>query len=112
MKKDALYGENEITIDLTIDEISMYGFLTIYPDFLYKNKIIEFNGDYWHCNPKQYGSNSHARNKLMVSDVWKKDHKRLQFLKSRGYDILVIWESDYRENSKMVVAKCLGFLND
>lgn len=43
-------------------------------DFYYKNKIIEFNGDYWYCNPSKYDEN-HIRHhgNISAKEIWNKD---------------------------------------
>lgn len=66
----------------------------IFVDFVYKNKIIEFQGDYWHKNTKE------------------KDILRKQFLESIGYDVLFIYENEYKENNIRELNKCKRFLDD
>lgn len=65
-----------------------------------KKLLIEFNGDYWHCNPSKYDSNFfHQVKKLHASEIWRNDEKRLETLASFGYTILVIWESQLKDES-------------
>lgn len=62
------------------------------------NVGIEYNGDFWHANPKKYKAldipNS-KRNDLTAKDIWEKDSKRIKSLREE-YDIqiIVIWESE------------------
>ena len=77
----------------------------MYPDFIMGKKIIEFNGDYWHKNPKIYSESDEG-----VKDKWEYDRNRLSELKSLGYDVLVVWEMDYRNNPNDVIANCLNHL--
>ena len=77
----------------------------IYPDFIMGKKIIEFNGDYWHKNPKIYSESDEG-----VKDTWEYDKNRLSELKSLGYDVLVVWEMDYKNNPNDVVSTCLTHL--
>lgn len=83
-------------------------------DFCYKRKIIEFNGDIYHANPKLFNENDctnpYLKN-LSAKETWKQDNHKINIAKNKGYDILVIWEKDYRENGKDVINKCLQFLN-
>ena len=82
-----------------------------YFDFTLK-KCIEFNGDYWHCNPIKYNENyNHPVMNKRASEIWEKDKLKLNWLKNRGYKVLVIWESDYRKNPEETLEKCLSFLN-
>jgi len=71
----------------------------IYADIVsFRKKIvIEFNGDYWHCNPATYKSDFfHHVKKLSASDIWAMDEKRLETITSLGYRIIVIWEREFR----------------
>lgn len=84
-------------------------------DFTYvlNKKIIEFNGDVYHGNPKLYKKDDrpHPFKDITAEELWKKDQIRINFAKSNGFDILTIWESDYKQNKNDTIALCLGFLN-
>jgi hypothetical protein len=46
-------------------------------DFEYKGKIIEYHGDYWHCNPEKYEEtfvNKHS--KYTAKEIWKRDEEK------------------------------------
>lgn len=81
-------------------------------DFVNGKKIIEFNGDYWHCNPKYYPKNYyHAYLGKTAEQIWTDNEIKINAIKNYGYDVLVIWESDYNKNKEQTVQKCLDFLN-
>lgn len=81
-------------------------------DFTYNHKIIEFNGDYWHCNPQIYNKNFiHKTMKISAYEIWKKDEMKIGIAKKHGYDVLVVWESEYLVNKDYVLEKCINFLN-
>lgn len=80
-------------------------------DFKYNNKIIEFNGDYWHCNPKTYSPEYfNSQLKMTAKEKWQIDKLKEFVAISEGYSILVIWESEYKENPNAVIEKCIQFL--
>lgn len=64
------------------------------------NLIIEYNGDYWHANPKKFKSgellNIANRGKLLVDDIWKRDLEKRKAVADRGYKFLCIWENEYK----------------
>ena len=67
------------------------------PDYVnFETKhIIEFNGDFWHCNPKLYEANFyHPGLKMTAIEKWRLDEERSNYLISLGYTVTVIWESD------------------
>lgn len=64
-------------------------------DFKYGNKIIEFDGDYWH---------DMEETKIL-------DNKKDDFLTENGYSLLRIRESVYKKNPEIVINDCINFLN-
>lgn len=76
---------------------------------------IEYNGDLWHANPNIYKFDDHPNfeNKSITSqDIWNKDKDRLEFLKSKGYKVMVVWEQDYHNNRDKVIKECVDFINN
>lgn len=67
------------------------------------NLIIEYNGDYWHCNPKKYKSNyfNHKKN-LFAKQIWEYDRNKLEIIRNNGYNLEVIWETDIKNNYKII----------
>jgi len=94
----------EFNLLLTLDEIKYIGVKNLYTDFKYFNKIIEFYGDYWHKNPLLYENNKD--NKI----IWEYDQKRLEILKNRGFEVLVIWEKNFTETPLKIIKQCIDFL--
>lgn len=76
-------------------------------DFAYKNKIIEYNGDWFHRNPLYYDPLL-KENKLILN----RDAKKLELAKSRGFEVLVVWDSEYKLNPEAVLKKCIAFLKN
>lgn len=82
-------------------------------DISYQDKIIEYNGDYWHASPKKYNASDLVKlpNKTLVAkDIWAKDEQKINFAISQGYEVLVIWESDFKQNKEKVIKECIQFL--
>lgn len=80
-------------------------------DIVINKKIIEYNGDYWHMNPSKYDSQDfNKRTNLTAKETWEKDKAKIDFAKSLGYEILTIWEYDYKQDKEAVIQKCINFL--
>jgi len=80
-------------------------------DIMANKKIIEYNGDFWHANPKMYSSDFiNPRSKIKAVDKWASDHEKIQYARTAGYEVLVIWESDFKKNEKEVLEQCIQFL--
>jgi G:T-mismatch repair DNA endonuclease (very short patch repair protein) len=62
-----------------------------------KKKIIEYFGDYWHCNPIKYNhSYYHTQLHKTAEEVWKQDNDRIQNFKNMGYDVQIVWEFEIK----------------
>lgn len=82
-------------------------------DFRYKKKIIEFNGDYWHCNPTLYESEYFNKAiQLKAKDKWKLDKWKNLLIENEGYQVLTIWESDWKKSPDKVLNECKIFLEE
>jgi hypothetical protein len=67
------------------------------------NLIIEYFGDYWHCNPKKYESDFFNKKKGKFAwELWDYDKKKLELIKSYGYNLEVVWEDDLKLNNKLI----------
>lgn len=65
------------------------------------NTIYEFYGDFWHGNPRKYTDGEYnLKNKISFSDLYKRTIDREEFLKSKGYKIISIWEDEFIKNNK------------
>ena len=81
-------------------------------DFEFNKKVIEYNGDYWHCNPQIYEKSFiHRTKKISAEEIWKEDENKIKAAKALGYEVLVIWESEYLLNKEYVIDKCINFIN-
>jgi G:T-mismatch repair DNA endonuclease (very short patch repair protein) len=67
------------------------------------NLIIEYFGDYWHCNPKKYESDFFNKKKSKFAwELWDYDKKKIDLIKSYGYNLEVVWEGDLKLNNKLI----------
>jgi hypothetical protein len=81
------------------------------PDIVIENKkiIIECFGDYWHCNPNWYSpSFFHEVIKKTAKEIQEKDAKKLEYYKTKGFDVLVIWECDWNSNKDFCKQRILN----
>lgn len=80
-------------------------------DFSYKNKIIEFNGDFWHMNPKLYESGDiNPITKKVAAAIWENDSNKIKIAKESGYEVFVVWESEYINDEDNTLNKAKLFI--
>lgn len=78
-----------------------------YPDH---NFAIEFNGDYWHMNPRFYESNHKIRNEKTAEQIWEYDKWKYDTCLSKGIYLMQIWEDDWNNNKDQIKQKILKYL--
>lgn len=79
----------------------IYKFDAYIPD---TKTIYEFYGDFWHGNPRKYKDGEYnLKNNIKFSELYKKTIEREEFLKSKGYNIISIWEDEFIKNNKQIV---------
>lgn len=86
------------------DRPYMYDLVITHP----KKKVVEFNGDFWHANPASYEATEivkHRGGGKLAKDIWEQDAKKLAAIKNRGFDVLIIWESDYMKKPELVTGE-------
>jgi len=61
------------------------------------NTIYEFHGDIWHGNPKIYDKDClNPFNNKRFGDLYEETLEKEKFIKDKGYNLITIWEYDYR----------------
>lgn len=82
---------------------------------LLNKKIIEYNGDNYHANPDTFiitDTPNPFRKNVTSEDIWKKDDVKLKLANKHKFDVLVIWDSEYKKDKEKVIEKCLKFLKN
>ena len=67
------------------------------------NTIYEFHGDFWHGNPNIYKDDDiNTITKCTYKELYEKTLKKEGILKKLGYNLVVIWENDWKKINKCV----------
>lgn len=72
--------------------------------------VIEYFGDYWHCNPEKYERDFYnKRLHTTALERWNKDKAKKEYIESLGFKYHVIWEHDWKNNKEIIKEniKCL-----
>ncbi len=84
-----------------------------YPDVIIDDKVIvEFFGDYYHANPEMYDGSDVVHHRLTAEDIWQNDRKRVETFNEHGYDVVIVWESDYKRDKETVYQTILEKMNE
>ena len=68
--------------------------------------IIEFNGDVFHGNPQLFNESDCPNpydKTLTAKQMWLNDKEKKDLAESKGFDVMVIWERDYRNDPETTV---------
>jgi len=105
-------GQREVLTELINENIlgfELDGILSnMKVDVLNINKkiAIEYNGDYYHCNPRTWKPNDYNKSiKMFAEKKWELDRSRRFQLMRMGYCVVVIWESDWKKDKKKYINK-------
>lgn len=67
---------------------------------------IEFNGDVFHANPNFFTESDNPNpfdTKLTAKEIWDYDKRKLDLLIKNNYNIIIIWEHDYKNDKTKVI---------
>lgn len=63
--------------------------------------VYEFHGDFWHGNPIRFNPlDINPINKKLFGELYEETLTREQKLKNTGYNLISIWESEWKEQKK------------
>jgi len=74
----------------------------------YLKICIEFNGDYWHCRPKDWFScrkEIHPYFNKTPEEIWRHDIKKRKIMKKLGYRYIIIWWSDWKNGLHNILSE-------
>ena len=75
-----------------------------YPDVkIDKDILVEFYGNYWHANPKMFKPEDVVHHNLTAKQIWEKDRERIEILKTNGFKVFIVWQSEYQRNKEKVI---------
>lgn len=58
--------------------------------------LIEFNGTYWHLDPREYEYDYYDKyRKAFAYQIWKRDMEKTKEAERRGYKVVSIWQIDW-----------------
>jgi hypothetical protein len=67
---------------------------------------IEFNGDLFHANPKLFCESDTPNpfdKSLTSEDIWKFDKHKNDLIIKNGFDLDIVWESEYKKDKEHIV---------
>ena len=108
--KDGIFSKEFHKWDNIYRKHYLYDFVVTHPF----KAVIEFNGDYWHCNPQVYSEerilNFPKQPNICVTEIWEKDKRKIDCITREGYNVKIVWEKDFNQNPNKIVEECYQWL--
>ena len=58
-----------------------------------------------------YGENDvNPYNGYTAKEIWKRDELKKAIAENNGYEVLIVWESEYEKNLAEVIKRCRDFI--
>lgn len=80
----------------------------------HKGIMIEFQGDYYHANPRKYRPddvvNIHGT-PYSATQLWEKDQWKAEVAARCGFKVIHVWESDWVQSKDKILERCLNEIN-
>ena len=100
------FSKEFFCIDTVTKKCYMYDFCN-----LDRKYIIEYNGDWWHCNPQIYSPDYyHSTLGLTAKQIWAKDRIKQDVAIERGYRVFIVWENDLKTDKEYTLTKLYKFM--
>lgn len=121
------FGDSWTSVNRSNGEIEVYDYITTITDnisaneficgynvdIVVGNKLIEYFGDFWHGGELLFhNSDIHPVKKIPIYEIREYDRAKVHTLTQNGYEVLVIWESEYYTDKLKVFDKIKKFLHD
>jgi G:T-mismatch repair DNA endonuclease (very short patch repair protein) len=102
---------NSLSIVYEYETVHTIDKKTYVPDFYIHeyNLVIECFGDYWHANPKIYNKESMIF-RHPACEIYKRDAQKRDLFLSAGYQYVVFWEYDLRNNLELIKQQLCSIL--
>ena len=79
-----------------------------YPDFRYKNYIIEFDGDFWHAHNREDSDIVHHN--VTAKEIHDNDAKKTALYERKGFTVIRIWQSEFLSNKENCIENILKII--
>ena len=75
--------------------------------YIYELRLaIEYNGDYWHANPKIYKNTDVLHSNMTASEIWDRDNNRiLNLFNEKQIETIQVWQNDDFINRQTLLTK-------
>lgn len=101
----------ELLLDQTLNYIDSDGRSRwLFPDGIYNNYVIEYNGSYWHADPRLYKADDIVHHNHIASDIWDRDNHKKEIYNKLGYEVITVWSKDFLEDKNKCISEIIKII--
>jgi len=96
--------------EVHIEKLVLQSPYMIFADIVFPTEkiIVEYHGDFWHCNPYKYEATYYnPKKQLTAQEIWSQDQKRKELLEKENYKVFIVWESDFKKNKEQTLSNLI-----
>jgi len=71
---------------------------------------IEYDGDYWHCNPAIFNENDTRFDNKKALDIWTQDKHKQKVIENRGFKVYRFWDSEFINNPEKIIDEVINWI--
>lgn len=80
-------------------------------DIKVNDLLIEFNGTYWHLDPRFYDKDYYDKSRnILAEDIWNRDADKKNIAISNGYRFITIWQYDLENNKEETLQNIINII--
>ena len=76
------------------------------------HKAIEFNGTFYHMDPRFYDASSIGNNGITAKEIWHRDQLKLNVFNNLKIQYLIVWQEDWKNNLDLTKQQILNFIQN
>lgn len=77
------------------------------PDCIISNVIIEYNGSYWHADPRRYNGETIIHHNKTAKQIWGEDDRKRKIYNNLGYTVIYVWSDDFLYNHDNCISQLI-----
>lgn len=84
----------------------------LFPDGIIENEkiIIEYNGSFWHADPKRYKDNEIIHHNKTAKEIREYDLKKIKIYEQNGYKVFTVWSDEFLKDKKKCINEFVNFV--
>lgn len=79
----------------------------LFPDGVYKNVVIEYNGSYWHADKRFYDDDFIIDGKT-AKFIRERDEMKKKIYEHLGYQVVYVWSYDYKQDKLKTIENTIN----